>query len=62
MALRPEHEIHTRRFGRNLGVGLTLGAFIVIVFAMTVVKVTQGGSMQAPAAQTATEPAKGTAP
>ncbi len=62
MALRPEHEIHTRRFGRNLGVGLTLGAFILIVFAMTVVKVTQGGILQAPAAQAGAEPAKGTTP
>jgi hypothetical protein len=62
MALRPHHEIHTRRFGRNLGVGLTLGAFIVIVFAMTVVKVTQGGDTQAPAAQTAVEPTKETTP
>lgn len=53
MALKPEHEIHTRRFGRNLGVGLTLGAFILIVFAMTVVKITNGGTMQAPGAQTA---------
>lgn len=53
MALKPEHEIHTRRFGRNLGVGLTLGAFIIIVFAMTVVKITHGGDMQAPGAQAA---------
>jgi hypothetical protein len=47
MALQPLHEIHTRRFGRNLGVALTLGFFILIVFALTVVKVTQGDPMQA---------------
>lgn len=43
MALRPEHEIHQRRLGRNLGVGLTLGVFIVLVFLMTIVKVEQVG-------------------
>ena len=40
MALKPTHELHQRRFSRNLGVGLTLAAFIVIVFGLTVVKVT----------------------
>ncbi|MEN9850120.1 MAG: hypothetical protein RL128_283 [Pseudomonadota bacterium] len=42
MALRVEHEMHHRRFGRNLGLGLVLVAFVVLVFALTVVKVTQG--------------------
>ena len=37
-----EHEIHRRRFGRNLGVGLALAAFVGVVFALTVVKVTRG--------------------
>lgn len=46
MAFRPEHEIHKRRFSRNLGVGLTLAAFIVLVFALTVVKVTEEGKMK----------------
>ena len=42
MAFRPEHEICTSAaFGRNLGVGLTLAAFVALVFALTVVKVTQ---------------------
>lgn len=40
MSLRREHEIHTRRFGRNLGLGLVLAAFVAIVFGLTVVKVT----------------------
>lgn len=57
MALKPEHELHTRRFGRNVGVGLTLAAFIAIVFALTLVKITNGGKMQAPSAQVAA-PAK----
>ena len=38
----PEHEIHRRRFSRNLGVGLALTCFVALVFALTVVKVTQG--------------------
>lgn len=44
---RAEHEIHRRRFGRNLGLGLLLAAFVVLVFALTVVKVTRGDPMQA---------------
>jgi hypothetical protein len=47
MAFRAEHEIHRRRLGRNLGVALTLVAFIALVFALTVVKVTRGDPMQA---------------
>ena len=37
--LAPEHEIHRRRFGRNLGLGLALVFFVVLVFALTIVKV-----------------------
>lgn len=47
MTFRAEHEIHRRRFGRNLGVALTLVAFIALVFALTVVKVTRGDPLQA---------------
>lgn len=42
MSIRTTHEIHTRRFGRNLGVGLALVGLVVIVFGLTVVKVTRG--------------------
>ena len=45
MAFRPEHELHKRRFGRNLGLGLTLAAFVVLVFALTLVKVKRGDPM-----------------
>jgi hypothetical protein len=47
MALKPTHELHERRFGRNLGVALILVTFIGLVFALTVVKVTNG-SFQLP--------------
>lgn len=46
MALKVEHELHTRRFGRNMGVGLLLIGFIAIVFGLTVVKVIQLGEAQ----------------
>ena len=42
MSIRATHELHQRRFGRNLGVGLILAAFIVIMFGLTVVKVSRG--------------------
>ena len=40
MAFRPDHELHKRRFGRNLGLGLTLAVFVAIVFGLTISKVT----------------------
>lgn len=43
MALRVEHELHRRRLGRNLGVGLVLVALVAIVFGLTVVKVVNLG-------------------
>ncbi|WP_431300360.1 hypothetical protein [Tabrizicola sp. BL-A-41-H6] len=46
MSFRPAHEIHKRRFGRNLGLGLVLGGFVALVFALTVVKVQRGEPMQ----------------
>ncbi len=39
MAINREHEIHSRRFGRNAGVGFALAAMVVLVFGLTVVKV-----------------------
>ncbi|MGL4236787.1 hypothetical protein [Tabrizicola sp.] len=46
MTFRPEHELHKRRFSRNVGLGLTLAAFVALVFALTVVKVKRGDPMQ----------------
>lgn len=39
MAIHKEHEIHTRRLSRNMGVGLALAALVALVFGLTVVKV-----------------------
>lgn len=46
MALRATHELHQRRFGRNLGVALCLVAFVAIVFTLTMVKIQRGDSME----------------
>ncbi|ODT61374.1 MULTISPECIES: hypothetical protein [Paracoccus] len=47
MALRTEHEIHGRRKSRNVGLGVVLIGFVALVFALTVVKVQQGGLLEA---------------
>ncbi len=41
MSFREEHELHKRRFGRNLGLGLVLIVFVSLVFGLTIVKVSQ---------------------
>ncbi len=43
MVIKVEHEMHQRRRGRNMGVGLLLIGFIGIIFGLTVVKVLQLG-------------------
>lgn len=41
--MRPDsHELYARRRSRNRGLGLVLGAFVVMIFAVTVVKLSQG--------------------
>jgi hypothetical protein len=45
MSFRPEHELHRRRLGRNVGVGVLLGAFVVLMFVLSIVKITQGDLM-----------------
>jgi hypothetical protein len=46
MTFKEPHEIYKRRFGRNVGLGLVLAAFVGLVFGLTVVKVTNGDPMQ----------------
>ena len=53
MSIRAEHELHTRRRGRNLGIGLMLGGLVLLVMALTYVKITNidfnnlpGGAIQ----------------
>lgn len=42
MGLNREHELHGRRRGRNLGVAAALGAFVLIVFGITIAKLSNG--------------------
>lgn len=39
MPITKVHELHHRRFGRNLGLGLVLVALVALIFGLTVVKV-----------------------
>lgn len=45
MGIKVEHEIHARRSGRNTAVLVLLLAFVVMVFALTVVKVMTLGDL-----------------
>lgn len=47
MAFSKDHELHTRRFGRNLWLAIVLIGLVGIVFGLTVVKVTSGQPMEA---------------
>lgn len=52
MALSRQHDLHRRRFSRNLGLGLVLAALVVLVFGLTVVKMPRGeATPPAPRAQ-----------
>ena len=42
MSFPEQHELHKRRFGRNLGVALVLVAFVALLMGLTVVKVSRG--------------------
>jgi hypothetical protein len=45
--MRPDsHQIYGRRRSRNLGLGLTLGAFVLLIFAVTMVKLSEGQEMR----------------
>ena len=47
--MKPDsHEIYGRRRSRNLGLGVVLAAFVLIVFAVTVVKLSEGADMRSP--------------
>jgi hypothetical protein len=41
-----EHELYKRRFSRNVGVGVVLGVFIILVFGLTIAKVSRGDPME----------------
>lgn len=69
MSFREPHELHRRRFGLNLGLGLVLAFLVAVVFGLTVAKVTVGGFEARPNAEgivippvTGSEPAPATQP
>ena len=41
-----EHELHKRRKARNIALGLVLGGFVLLVFAVTIVKMINGNAME----------------
>jgi len=43
MSFPEQHEMHQRRFGRNLGLGIVLAGFIVLIFALTIAKASRDG-------------------
>ncbi|NBR90576.1 MAG: hypothetical protein EBS68_11815 [Rhodobacteraceae bacterium] len=45
---REPHELHKRRGGLNLGVGVVLALFVAVVFGLTVAKVSTGGFQMNP--------------
>ncbi|WP_312528067.1 hypothetical protein [Paracoccus sp. (in: a-proteobacteria)] len=46
MALRPEHELHSRRRSRNMGLLVVLLLFVALVFGLSIVKITNGDLME----------------
>lgn len=41
-----EHELHKRKSSSNIGLGLLLLGFVVMVFSVTIVKLSNGNNMQ----------------
>lgn len=41
--IKAEHELHSRRKSRNMGVGLVLVGFAGLMFALSIVKITSLG-------------------
>lgn len=46
-AFREEHELHRRRWSRNLGLGVVLALFVALIFGLTIAK-TQAPGFQVP--------------
>jgi hypothetical protein len=45
--MRPDsHEIYGRRRSRHLGLGLVLAAFVLLTFAVTIVKLQEGADLR----------------
>lgn len=44
--IRVEHEIHRRRRSRNVGLGVSLGVLIAVLFGLSLVKITTVGPIE----------------
>lgn len=44
--LRDGHEVYTRRRGRNVAIGGCLGGVVLMIFAVTIVKLSSGVDMR----------------
>lgn len=47
MPIKPDHELHKRRGKRNMLLGLVLGGFVIMVFGITMAKLSNGQMMEA---------------
>ena len=43
---KEKHEIYSRRGNKNIWLGTLMGSFVVLVFFVTIVKLSSGASMQ----------------
>ena len=44
---KQKHEIYSRRGNKNIWLGTIMGSFVILVFFVTIVKLSSGSSMQA---------------
>ena len=58
MPITQNHELHGRRLGRNIGVGVALAALVALVFGLTIVKVSENGPEQVKGFDYTFDPAK----
>lgn len=59
MTFREDHDLHKRRYSRNMGLLAVLLAFVAIVFGLTIVKVSQGEPIGGPGPAGVAAPATG---
>lgn len=55
MTFRNDHDLHKRRFGRNMALLVVLAGFVALLFGITIVRVGQSGPVETPAAQEASQ-------
>lgn len=56
MAFREDHELHKRRFGKNMALLAVLCGFAALIFGLTIVKVGGGAGAQIADQATVSQP------